>query len=162
MCYNNSSAVEVCVLHSRPRTPLRGAPVPFRGTPRNCLTPQRLIFRSQHNFVGFVRSVMIVDVSLNIHESGKCAVGKQFVYVFWTFDCRAGINKHISRTHMSQQCQQRMCHVYITIPIVCFQVGSEREEWCVLIKKPLFLTVVKRSDQLLVCIHSTLLFKNIP
>jgi hypothetical protein len=80
MCYNNSSAVEVCVLHSRPRTPLRSAPVPFCGTPRNCLTPQRPIFRSHHNLVGFVRSVMIVDVPLNIHESGKCAVRKQFMF----------------------------------------------------------------------------------
>jgi len=44
MCYNNVSVAEVCVLHSIPMTFLMSASLPFHGTPRNCLTPQRLIF----------------------------------------------------------------------------------------------------------------------
>lgn len=46
-------------------------------------------------------------------SQGSVDVGKQFVYVLQTLDCRAGNNKHISRTHMSQQGQQRMCHMFV-------------------------------------------------
>jgi hypothetical protein len=150
----------VCCIHVR--GPLSGLPHYYSVVPLVTVLHHKDWFSLSPDFVGFVRSIMNVDVPLNIHESVKCAVGKQFVYVLWTFNYRVGNNKHISRTHMSQQSQQRMYHVYITIPIVCFQVGSEREEWYVLIKKPSFLTVVKRPDQSQVCIHSTGLSKNIP
>lgn len=84
MCYNNISAVEVCVLHSLPRTPLRSPPLPFLGTPSTISWYRqepsyctKTDFHFHYVFVSFVRSITFVDMPLNIHESGKYVVGKQ-------------------------------------------------------------------------------------
>lgn len=160
MCYNNISMVGVCVLHSLLRTPLRNAPLLFHGTPRNCLTPQRLIFVFTALLLVLLDHLLCRYATEHSWVKEVCC-WKAFVYVLQTLDCRAGNNKHISRTHMIQQSQQKMCHMFI-LPYLFYvsKWGSEREEGYVLIKKSSFLTVVNRPDHLQVYIFSAGLSKS--